>query len=130
MYSAATLEQDYQTRRQRLSEHVLDRAGHLYVHFWCHHLDGKISCAVLPLVGVCGVGYLDINRRFLLFPALGQGGRRAATRLLGQFERIRGRITTKEGVSCFNIVCFIPHAIITFNISLQDHFIGRIVKPE
>ena len=28
------------------------------------------------------------------------------------------------------LVCFIPHAIITFNISLQDHFIGRIVKPE
>ena len=28
------------------------------------------------------------------------------------------------------LVCFISHAIITFNISLQDHFIGRIVKPE
>ena len=28
------------------------------------------------------------------------------------------------------LVCFIPHAIITFNISLQDHLIGRIVKPE
>lgn len=39
-------------------------------------------------------------------------------------------VKTYKGRESPVLVCFISHAIITFNISLQDHFIGRIVKPE
>ena len=50
--------------------------------------------------------------------------------VIGFIISIEMLVKTYKGREGPVLVCFIPHAIITFNISLQDHFIGRIVKPE
>ena len=50
--------------------------------------------------------------------------------LTGFIISIEMLVKTYKGREGPVLVCFISHAIITFNISLQDHFIGRIVKPE
>ena len=50
--------------------------------------------------------------------------------VIGFIISIEMLVKTYKGREGPALVCFIPHAIITFNISLQDHFIGRIVKPE
>ena len=50
--------------------------------------------------------------------------------VIGFIMSIEMLVKTYKGREGPVLVCFIPHAIITFNISLQDHFIGRIVKPE